>query len=318
MSAPGNIYQRPEFATEFAVLHMAGGHVGLPLFVATMLLSKRVYGHYTMINYCIIWIVFSIVFCLTVYDRHKNYSGAGASLCYVQAAMTQGAVPMATTGHVFLVIHIWEGLRMTPIAWTAQNPKIWRAICVVSPYTVFAIFALVTGIALAQNPSLITRDGAFFCSLDHHPINFIVPSYAAILLLGSLIFEGFIVTKLVRHWRYFRQSRKVSKSVLSLITRVGLFSLYSIVVFGASAAFLAQTAATWPYMIEASLPTAAFVIFGTRPDVWKVWLFWRKDDPPQSQSTRSPSRTRASVSMPRFELKTKEGAGSTEDTATLV
>lgn len=49
----------------YVFLQVAGGQVGLPLFVVTMLVSSKVKRHLTLINFCWTWIVYSIVYCLT-------------------------------------------------------------------------------------------------------------------------------------------------------------------------------------------------------------------------------------------------------------
>ncbi len=48
----------------FFAIHLAGGHIGLPILVATFLLSKTANRHPTVINFCIIWILYSIIYCL--------------------------------------------------------------------------------------------------------------------------------------------------------------------------------------------------------------------------------------------------------------
>lgn len=97
----------------FVFLQAAGGQVGLPLFVATMLVSSKVKRHMTLINFCWTWIIYSIVYCLTyaafvslvipfklintllrAYNGQRNFEGAGAKLCTVQAVLTHGVVPL--------------------------------------------------------------------------------------------------------------------------------------------------------------------------------------------------------------------------------
>ncbi len=48
----------------FFALHLAGGHIGLPLLVATFCISKTTKRHLTVINFCIVWILYSIIYCL--------------------------------------------------------------------------------------------------------------------------------------------------------------------------------------------------------------------------------------------------------------
>ena len=49
----------------FVTLQVIGGQVGLPLFIGTMLFSKKVKRHLMLVNFCGSWIIYSIVYCLT-------------------------------------------------------------------------------------------------------------------------------------------------------------------------------------------------------------------------------------------------------------
>ena len=45
-------------------LHIAGGHIGMPVLVLLFLCSKHVQRPITVINFCITWIVYSISYSL--------------------------------------------------------------------------------------------------------------------------------------------------------------------------------------------------------------------------------------------------------------
>lgn len=49
----------------FVTLQVIGGQVGLPLFIGTMLFSKKIKRHLMLVNFCGSWIIYSIVYCLT-------------------------------------------------------------------------------------------------------------------------------------------------------------------------------------------------------------------------------------------------------------
>ena len=48
----------------FFAIHLAGGHIGLPILVATFVFSKTAKRPLTVINFCIIWIFYSIIYCI--------------------------------------------------------------------------------------------------------------------------------------------------------------------------------------------------------------------------------------------------------------
>jgi len=48
----------------YLVLLIAGGQVGLPLVIVTLLFSKKAIRHPILINFFCTWIIYSVVFCL--------------------------------------------------------------------------------------------------------------------------------------------------------------------------------------------------------------------------------------------------------------
>ena len=48
----------------FFAIHLVGGHIGLPILVATFTFSKTAKRHPTVVNFCMTWIVYSIIYCL--------------------------------------------------------------------------------------------------------------------------------------------------------------------------------------------------------------------------------------------------------------
>ena len=49
----------------FIFLQVFGGQIGMPLFVGTLLFAPSVKRHLTLVNFCLSWIIYSIVYCLT-------------------------------------------------------------------------------------------------------------------------------------------------------------------------------------------------------------------------------------------------------------
>ena len=97
----------------FLALHISGGIVGLPIAVATIVASKQVSRHPTLINFCITWFISSLIYtllydgkCLWCYPRlikvtilrlyagHIRDDDPPSNLCLAQAAMSAGAFPM--------------------------------------------------------------------------------------------------------------------------------------------------------------------------------------------------------------------------------
>lgn len=97
----------------FLALHISGGIVGLPIAVATIVASKQVSRHPTLINFCITWFLSSLIYTLLydnivvhaalaltpnalirLYAGHIRDDHPPSNLCLAQAAMAAGAFPM--------------------------------------------------------------------------------------------------------------------------------------------------------------------------------------------------------------------------------
>ncbi len=48
----------------YLALQIAGGQVGLPIIIATLLISKKVARHPALINFFCTWVVYSVVYCI--------------------------------------------------------------------------------------------------------------------------------------------------------------------------------------------------------------------------------------------------------------
>jgi len=90
----------------YFALHLAGGHVGLPILVLTFLLSKEVQRHPVIINFCITWMIYSISFCLLIYGGHNQTENPPSVLCIMQSAFLYGAPTMAVTALLLVVIQV--------------------------------------------------------------------------------------------------------------------------------------------------------------------------------------------------------------------
>lgn len=52
----------------FLALHISGGIIGLPIAAVTIVASKQVSRHPTLINFCITWIISSLIYTLLYVD----------------------------------------------------------------------------------------------------------------------------------------------------------------------------------------------------------------------------------------------------------
>jgi hypothetical protein len=97
--------------TIYLALLVAGGYIGLPVVVVTFLVSRKVSRHPAIINFCITWIIYSVVYtllcvsltltetCLSKTTAFRVFSGQRTkppqTLCITQAALIHGSSVMS-------------------------------------------------------------------------------------------------------------------------------------------------------------------------------------------------------------------------------
>lgn len=79
----------------YVTLLVFGGQIGLPVFVATMLLSSKVKRHGSLINFCATWIIYSVVYCLT----YVSITFPVGLLSWQQTVYTKGIGILKTPSH---------------------------------------------------------------------------------------------------------------------------------------------------------------------------------------------------------------------------
>ncbi|KAK0233653.1 hypothetical protein IW262DRAFT_1477172 [Armillaria fumosa] len=274
----------------FIALHIVGGQVGLPIILLTWAFSKSVVRHPTLVNLWIAFIVYSISYCILLYSGQGDTAPASPSnICLVQSAMIYGAPPMSAVAGLLVVCQIWQTFQepsfsTTPTRWP-NSVKIF----LVLPYLVFLIFAFTAGILGMLHPERIYNLNGLYCSL--HSANFsryVVPTFCVTVISMMVILEVTLVVRYYRMWAHTSRvfplaSRRTSPS---LLLRVLLFDVYSVVVFSVAVFFLSDFQTHWPYMIQASVPLTAVAVFGSqastvsayRRSLRKGYVHWDMDE----------------------------------------
>ncbi|KAL5501409.1 hypothetical protein ACEPAH_8669 [Sanghuangporus vaninii] len=262
----------------FIFLQVFGGQIGMPLFIVTMLFAPSVKRHLTLVNFCASWIIYSIVYCLTVYHDGDRSTGINSRLCYAQAVMVHGVVPLSVVTYCALHIQVWMGVRyaISQTSWLQKHKRKVLITLFIAPYVVFVAFSVASLVVLLEHPELLDRSGSYYCTINYDPLVFAVPGFAAGVIAIMIILEIIIGVTLVRRWKAVRSSQRLTAASISMIIRIAIFSVYGFATLGACAAFLARSLSIWPYLVQASLPTAVFLMFGTRRDVWRAWCFWKR------------------------------------------
>ncbi|KAJ7233171.1 hypothetical protein C8J57DRAFT_1382319 [Mycena rebaudengoi] len=231
----GSEYHRNALISAFMFFQIFRGHFGIPL----------IQRHPFLINFCVTWFIYATSFTLLLYAGQTS-----------------------TAGLVF-VLHLWFSWNGSVAGPRAQK---WRTIMLMSmPYIMFFIFSF-TMVIVPFHPETVTRSRYIFYCTINLPIANVVPGTTAVILGGVMILEGSIRIQLslfcsnqlsLQCLKTLSQTNQAGPP-LHLFVRVRIFSAYSLLAFVGCIAFWSATGDNLPYLIQASLPTAAFLIFGTQ------------------------------------------------------
>ncbi|TFK94370.1 hypothetical protein K466DRAFT_353312 [Polyporus arcularius HHB13444] len=272
----------------FFALHLAGGHIGLPLLVATFCISKTTKRHLTVINFCIVWILYSIIYCLLIYGGDLENPPYG--LCLTQAAMNYAAPPMAVVAGLEVVLQIWSTfVEPWKEARLANIPQWLKMVAIiVPPYLTFIAFAIPAAYVGHQSPHWVQVKNGLYCGLMYGPFEmYAVPIFCGIFLLLIIGFELATIVRIIRGRQIIKRDfplAKAKRPSLSPWCRAALFLIYATLALGACIMDLKQDPSTFGYMIQAALPLAAFLVFGLQKDVALTWFYrnrkprWDPDD----------------------------------------
>jgi len=175
---------------------------------------------------------------------------------------------MSAMAGLAFVLHLWFLLHK------GNGGGKWCFILLLaSPYILLLCFSVAMVVLGSLYPETVSRSRyLFYCTINLRIVN-IVPAASAIIMCVLLVFEVLIGIKLYRHNKSFKTMNRTGNSVgppLQLFVRVGIFSGYSLLALVACISFWSSTGDDIPYFIQASLPTAAFLIFGTQGDLLRA------------------------------------------------
>ncbi|KIK70710.1 hypothetical protein GYMLUDRAFT_288200 [Collybiopsis luxurians FD-317 M1] len=294
----------------------------MSVLLLTYFFSKNVHRPCTLVNFWITWLIYSISYSLLLYDR-QQYTTPD-TLCRIQATMVDGSSALVATSGFAAIIQIWLQVQ-SPSQFTSSFTSIKRTSSriklvpgLAAPYAVFLAFAIGSALVGKKNFHLVKPTNGLYCSLNVDGLaRYSIPAYCTAIIFGLL---GFEVAILLKYWKsrvktskaFILLKREVS---LSLIMRMSLFSLASLMVLSIGIVYMSNWLSAWSYMIQAALPLLAAVVFGTQKELLVVWTSCchcrRSKARPQLEPVQvleiptargqPPSAVSASGSMTRFE-----------------
>ncbi|KAH7930427.1 hypothetical protein BV22DRAFT_63183 [Leucogyrophana mollusca] len=273
----GNAANPPNFeylAPVFLFLLVAGGQVGLPIIVCTAIFSRRLAWHPTLINFCVTWIVYSVVYCLYLYSG-GNRENPPSRICIVQASMVHGAAPMAAVGGLLVVIHTWAMVQHFERYSLERMPRTLRMVLMIAPpYVVFLAFSISAGILGSKYSKLISAANGLYCTTDNGLLDTVVPSFCAVVMFLVLCFEVAICVQYLRRRILVKRAFPLAErpTSRSSVFRVGLFCAYSFIALTTSILFSIGLKTAPAFMFPAALPSASTLVFGLQKDIVAAWF----------------------------------------------
>lgn len=186
---------------------------------------------------------------------------------------------MAVTAGLEMVIQLWiaqRGATQSSFGFFQKLPKwVQNTLILCPPYIAFVGFSVFTVLYAWNDESTTLALNHVYCTVQNYGFSVIVPSFCAIGLFGIVAVEGVIGYNWYK-MRYQNNGlfglRQPGKLSTSICLRVGLFTLYSLITLSACILFVSNTDTVYPYMIEATLPLVAFLLFGTQIETLRVWF----------------------------------------------
>ncbi|KAI0699276.1 hypothetical protein C8T65DRAFT_303340 [Cerioporus squamosus] len=268
----------PSAPTDLAVwlfFQIAGNHILLPLLVATILFSRSVSRHPTVINVCCTWIIAGVVSSLLFYTGHHVGPEPPEGLCIAQSALLAPVPAMGSVAVLSLVYYTWSTFRTTEVqvGLKAEAGRLTTICLVVAPYIVYLSFAIVGLQYAVRHTDKVNRSRRYFyCSIDWDLYNNIIGLFTATMCLISTALEAHIMFMLFRNWTALRRAGLSAGVDLQLTVRVGIFTAYILCGVAAMLASVANARSVVPDMWAASIGMAFFFVFASQPDILRVWV----------------------------------------------
>ncbi|KAH8118481.1 hypothetical protein DFH11DRAFT_675552 [Phellopilus nigrolimitatus] len=262
------------------VLNIWPSHLGLPLLIATILLTRNIRRHATFINMCITWMIVGFSSTLLLYAGFQTGPEPPRLLCLIQSSLLYGQPGMTSMSAFALVFQVFYVVRA---ASREKDPEYHQTrrkwVLLIIPYIAFITFVGLTAYVGATNPGLVSRKRRFFyCSVHHTLLTNSITIFSFSVLLITIGLELWIAYTIYKHWRVMRANDLHAGTDLNLIIRTAAFGILVFLGISLSALSFKAPHSAVPDMALATTGSAVVLIFGTQRDVLHAWMFWRRND----------------------------------------
>jgi len=265
----------PYLMRVYLALQIIPSHIGLPLLVITFLFSKAK-RHPTLINVCISWILSGIFSVMLLYAGQNSGPEPSQALCITQTSLLYGVIPMWSVAILMLVYYVWTfyGRRIY------KPNAIATYAMIAAPYCTLAAWSLTACVLAFRHPEKVNRSRRFFyCSLQYSPLSDAMSLFTVVVCLIIMVMEIRIAIMLYRNWRGLKEAGESSGVSVQFVVRILVFGIYIFLSMLFSLATMWAHRSPVPDMFAATIGFAVMLIFGSQPDIWRAWCFWRSEKP---------------------------------------
>ncbi|KAH7100982.1 hypothetical protein BKA62DRAFT_770980 [Auriculariales sp. MPI-PUGE-AT-0066] len=258
----------------YLVLSILGGQVCIPIFLATCLFSRRVHRNPLLLGFMSSWTVYSLATCILLYSGHQGDKEVNHALCLAQAATVNGSLIMAAISAFILVLH----LRITmprpdmPLGKVGFGPMAMFGLAAIPPLSLIIYLSTLLGIE-GRHPGLLQAERRdLICGFRSTGAAWyadrISPIIIGVLLLVSCGLSSFLFTT-TYSWRSAITSRSTAAPWMRIMLRFTIFTVYAGLTMIACIFRIvlkdSMALHTAVAIYVATLPLAAFLVFGTLP-----------------------------------------------------
>lgn len=264
-------YLAPAFITLLAL----GGQIGLPILVITFLRSKKLTRRWTFVNFCITLIIYSLAFCILLYSGQYRHAEPNHVLCGAQASIIMGAIPMVGVAALTVVLQIWATFQSPGsfISDTFERPGV-PFVLLAAPYATFLGYLLGSILIVTKRPDSVWAKNGLYCFFNLRAIwYYLIPLTCLFLTAVTAILEVAILAEWYIRWRGLRKAFPLAdkKAQALVCLRVCIFTVYTWFALAASLLLREESSPGIPYLFEAGLPLATFLVFATQEDILEAW-----------------------------------------------
>jgi len=251
-------------------------HIGLPLLVITFLFSKGAKRHPTLINVCISWILSGIFSVMLLYADQETGPEPNGVLCRAQTSLLYGVIPMWSVAILMLVYYVW-----TSYGSRRYNPNALTTYAIIAaPYITLVVWSGAAAVLANLHPGKVNRSRRFFyCSIHSSPLSNAMSTFTAVVCIAITTIEIRIATMLYRNWRGLKRAGEASGVSVQFVLRILVFGTYIFLSMIFSLSTMWEPHSVVPDMFGATIGFAVMLIFGSQPDIWRTWFFWRSEKP---------------------------------------